>query len=295
MSSRGEGLEVLSIASGPIEVQLLPAVGARLHRLRAFGHDLLRTPADPATHLRDPFRWGAYVMSPWCNRIAVTPTELGGRVVRPAANFDDGTAIHGQVYASLWQVDTDGTLWARAGGDGWPWRYEATFRVRIDGATLVLEQTLTNLADGAMPAGLGLHPWFVRPLELSVAADRVLPSNTDPAATFEPVTGNLDLRAMGPMADGVDAAWLVEREPAAELRWPRLDIRATMRITSEAGAIVVVVASPAELDAVAVEPQSHAPFGLGRLMHGEAHGLRLLAPGATLSLRTALDFATASA
>lgn len=58
---------IITVANGPILAELLPDVGARLHRLRVFGQDLLRTPAEPAEHLRDPFRWGAYVMAPWCN------------------------------------------------------------------------------------------------------------------------------------------------------------------------------------------------------------------------------------
>lgn len=98
---------MLTFADGPIEVELLPAVGARLHRLRAFGHDLLRTPDDPAEHARDPFRWGAYVMAPWCNRIAAVRTDVNGETVSVPSNFPDGTAIHGQVYDARWDVEAD--------------------------------------------------------------------------------------------------------------------------------------------------------------------------------------------
>ncbi len=63
----------LRVADGPLEAVLLPEAGARLHRLRAFGHDLLRTPSDPVDHLRDPIVWGGYLMAPWCNRLAREP------------------------------------------------------------------------------------------------------------------------------------------------------------------------------------------------------------------------------
>src|SRR5512141_1103186 len=92
----------VTFADGPIEPELLPGIGARLHRLRAFGHDLLRTPDDPSVHLRDPFRWGAYVMAPWCNRIAATPVTVDGELVALLPNFEDGTAIHGQVSTAPW-------------------------------------------------------------------------------------------------------------------------------------------------------------------------------------------------
>ena len=280
---------LLTVVDGPIEVELLPAVGARLHRLRVFGHDLLRTPDDPVEHVRDPFAWGAYVMAPWCNRIVAAPTAVDGQLVNLASNFADGSAIHGQVYDAPWQVGQDGILRTRGGGDGWPWPYECTLRATIDGAALLIEQSLTNLADGLMPAGLGLHPWFRRPLDVRIDARRVIPSNLDPAATPEPVAGLLDLRAMAPMPDAIDAAWLDLADPQVQLRWPSLGVAASVRAHSDAD-VWIVAASPPGLDAVAIEPQTHAPHGLRRFLIGEPGGLMSLAPGATLRLGITLAF-----
>lgn len=279
----------LTIAGGPIHVELLPEVGARLHRLRVFGHDLLRTPDDQAGHARDPLRWGAYVMAPWCNRIDAAPTEVDGQLVEVASNFEDGSAIHGQVYGARWQLREDGTLGVRGGGDGWPWRYECTLRVSIEDAVLAIELSLTNRAATPMPAGLGLHPWFRRPLEVRINARHVLPSNTDPVAKVEPVSGSLDLRTMRPMPDDLDAAWLGPGDPAVELRWPELGVTASLRARSDAG-VCIVAASPGRLDAVAIEPQTHAPHGLRRFLRGEPGGLHALAPGATMRLSIELAF-----
>jgi aldose 1-epimerase len=175
---------LLAVADGPIRVELLPAVGGRLHRLQAFGHDLLRTPDDPAEHTRDPFRWGAYVMAPWCNRIAAVPTQVDGDTVSVPSNFPDGTAIHGQVYDARWDVASDHSLSISGGGDGWPWPYRCSLRVTIANAVLTIDQSLTNLADRPMPGGLGLHPWFRRSLDVSIQAEAVLPSNLDPDASM---------------------------------------------------------------------------------------------------------------
>lgn len=267
----------------------MPEVGARLHRLRVFGHDVLRTPDDPAEHVRDPFAWGAYVMAPWCNRIAAAPTAVDGQLVDLAPNFEDGTAIHGQVHDAPWQVGQDGILRTRGGGDGWPWPYECTLRVTIDRAVLVIEQSLTNLAHGPMPAGLGLHPWFRRPFDVRIDARRVIPSNLDPSATPEPVAGRLDLRAMAPMPDAIDAAWLDLGDPPVELRWPTLGMTASLRARSDAG-VWIVAASPPGLEAMAIEPQTHAPHGLRRYLHGKPGGLFPLAPGATMRLSITLAF-----
>lgn len=280
---------VLTVANGPISVDLLPDLGARLHRLRVFGHDLLRTPDDTPLHSVEPFAWGAYVMAPWCNRIAASPTRVDGSLVSVRPNFGDGSAIHGQVYATPWQVGEDGTLSVRGGGDGWPWRYESTLRITIADATLLIEQSLTNLADTPMPSGLGLHPWFRRPVEVRINAAQVLLSNTDPEAKVEPVAGSLDLRTMRPMPDDIDAAWLDPGDPAVELRWPTLGVVALLRAHADAG-LCIVAASPRTVDAVAIEPQTHAPQGLRRYLNGEPAGLTALAPQATMRLAIQLAF-----
>ena len=281
---------IVTIADGPIRVELLPELGARAHRLEVFGHDLLRTPDDPATHRAYPFAWGAYVMAPWCNRIAATPTLIDGQLVAVRSNFADGSAIHGQVHSVPWQAVDNGTLRVRAGGDGWPWVYESTLHVAIQGAALLIEQSLTNLAATPMPAGLGLHPWFRRPLEVRIDGAQVLPSNLDAAGGVVPVSGSLDLRTMGAIPDNVDAAWLDLGDPAVELLWPEIGLSATMRIRSETRSCIVA-ASPRGVDAVAIEPQTHLPHGLRRLLLGEAGGLVRLAPKATMRLSIEMAFA----
>ena len=279
----------LTVAEGPILVELLPEMGGRLHRLCVFGQDLLRTPGDPTEYLRQPFHWGGYVMAPWCNRIDAAPTAVGDQVVRVPVNSADGTALHGQVYASPWEVRDEATLSVRGGGDGWPWPYESSLRVGIAGTMLTIEQSLTNLADTPMPGGLGLHPWFRRPLEVQISAASALASNTDAGAEIEPVSGTLDLRTMGPIPDDLDAAWLDLGDPAVRLRWPTLGISCVLRARSDAG-LCIVAASPGDIDAVAIEAQTHAPQGLRRLLAGEPHGLHLLDPGTSMTLTIELAF-----
>lgn len=279
--------------SGPgasdIEVELLPEFGARLHRLRVFGHDLLRTPEDLSMHAREPFEWGAYVMAPWCNRMAAGPTVVGDRVVDVSANHTDGTALHGQAYLAPWHALADGSLAFRGGGDAWPWPYETRLRVTTADRVMTIEQTLTNLADTPMPAGLGIHPWFRRPLDVRIDARSVLASNVDLDAQISPARGPFDLRTMQPMPVDLDATWLDVGDPAVQLRWPTLGIRAELRVRSDAE-VCIVAASPTRLGAVAIEPETHAPQGLRRFLRTEPGGLHPLEPGATLHLTTDLAF-----
>jgi aldose 1-epimerase len=278
-------VEAVHVESDSIRAELLPEVGARLHRLRAFGHDLLRTPDDPRMHANDPFFWGAYVLAPWGNRLQAGPRHAAGRPLDLPANFADGSAIHGQVYARAWQ-HSDTRLSVAAGGDGWPWRYEVNARATADGATLRLAYALVNTSDAPMPAGLGLHPWWRQPVEVAIAARSVYPTTTDSPAVPEPVRGRFDRRTLGPMPAGVDAAWTDLGDPAVELRWPDAGVALTMRAIGPD--VHVVAASPPDVDAVAVEVQTHAPQGLRRLERREPGALALLDPRNALSLTVEL-------
>ncbi len=281
-------MEELRFSDGPMEVVVLPEVGARLHRVRAFGHDLLRTPEDVDRHVRDPFFWGAFVMAPWCNRIEADPVPVGSRRIDLGSNFADGSAIHGQVYARPWDRHEDGTFVVRGGGDGWPWAYEVGLRIEVLGRSVRIDQTLINRSDDPMPAGLGIHPWFRRPVLVAIRGDAVLSPNTATRPWPEPVHGPFDLREVGEMPADLDATWTHLAQPPVELRWPDLGIRATMRITSPT--IYVVAASPGDLDAIAVEAETHAPQGLRRLLNGEPGGLTMLDPGRMLGLSVELAF-----
>jgi aldose 1-epimerase len=276
------------LAGDDIEVVVLPEVGARLHRLRAFGHDLLRTPDDPETHRREPFDWGGYVMAPWCNRVAAEPTEVGGKLVTLAPNIADGSAIHGQVFAVPWRVLGDGLFGVEGGGSGWPWPYQVAFGVGIADDVLRIDLQLTNRARTPMPGGIGIHPWFVRPLEVAIHGDLVYPDNLASAPTPQPVAGATDLRTMGDFPVGLDAAWTDLAEPPVELRWPVFGVAAKMRLSGPTPHIVA--ARLPDRDAVAIEPQTHAPQGLRRLLRGEPGALALLKPNETLRLTIDVAF-----
>ena len=279
----------LVLRSDTLQAVLLPELGARLHRLRAFGTDLLRTPVDPAVHAADPFSWGAYVMAPWCNRIRPGPMRIAGMTVDLSPNFADGSAIHGQVYARPWQVGTDGSLHVTGGGeDGWPWPYEIAASVSIDGPTLTLDYRLANRSDLSMPGGIGLHPWFRRPLMVRIPAESVYRANVASSPRPEPVAGEHDLRVARVAEPGLDATWTDLAAPRIELAWQDHGIDAV--IEADAPHLLVAVATPGDSDAVAVEPQTHGPDGLRRQAHGEPDAPTMIAPGETLRLGLRLTF-----
>ena len=282
------GPAVQRLTSEALEVVIIPAAGARIHRIRAFGYDMLRTPPDAAVHLREPFWWGAFQMAPWCNRIATGPVRAGRRLVHLDSNFADGSAIHGQVYVVPWDVLDEGTFAIEAGGDGWPWRYRVTADFALDAAALRIRQQVVNLSDDAMPAGIGLHPWFPRSTLVSIEAERWYPRNIDSPPDPERVAGSSDLRTMREFPAGVDGTWTAPRPAIVALHWPGTGVRAT--VTCDSPTLHITAAMPTDIGATAVEPQTHAPQGLRCLLHGEPGALAWLEPGAGLAHTIEMSF-----
>ena len=281
-------LEIVRLGDDDLAVEVLPGVGARFHRIRAFGVEILRTPDDPRTHLDDPWFWGSYPLAPWCNRLPTGPVAVAGRTVHLPSNFPDGTAIHGQVARAAWRHEAPGTFTIEGGGEGWPWSYAVRQTIDAGAGDLRLALSVRNLADGPMPAGLGIHPWFRDPVHVAIRAASVHASNQDSSPEPEPVSGDRDRRELGPLAVGVDATWTDLDAPPIRLAWPGDGVRAT--IETSASARYVVAAHLAGVGATAVEPETHAPAGLRRLLRGEPGGLELVPPGEALDLTVRIRF-----
>lgn len=286
-------LVVIGGEGDDVRAEVLPPVGARLHRVTAFGHEVLRAAPALDAHRRDPFLWGAFPMVPWCNRVPGGRIVFGDEVVDVATNHVDAgrrSAIHGLAADRPWHVAGEGAF-AFAGGDELPWPWSVRQDVAVEGAVLRWAMTVRNEGDRPMPAGAGLHPWFTSAGGLSVrlAADLVYPRvGMIPSSDPRPVAGPTDLRAGGPPPWGLDDVFTGLGTPAAELVWREHDLRAELEV---GGAVthITVAAFPA-MGAVAVEPQSHATDGHRRLRDGEPGAVDVVAPGEELRVTATLRF-----
>ncbi len=280
----------LSLSSDDLEVTILPDLGGRLHRIRAFGVDLLRTPSDPAIHATEPVSWGAYPMAPWCNRAPVGRRVVAGRTLDLRPNFEDGSAIHGLVFERAWDLAADGSISITGGGPGqpWPWEYEVRLDPALEGRRLDLRLALRNRSDVSMPAGIGLHPWFLKPLAVRIGSSKTYASNLGSPSEASPVDGAHDLRRLGEPSDGLDATWTALDSSTIELAWRDLGIGATLGAATNGPSPLVALASFSSLEAVAVEPQTHGPDPIRRLERGEPDAPVLLPPGAELILSVRL-------
>ena len=239
----------LVFRSDELEVVLLPELGGRIHRLRAFGTDLLRTPPDPAHHADDPFFWGAYVMAPWCNRAQTGPMQIAGRTVDLAANFADGSAIHGQVSARPWAVHEDGSLRVAGGGGGWPWPYEVVAYHPVGRHDLPYPRHRSDEPCGGSDSTRG----SAAPVALRIPATAVYPPTLGRPRSSRFAAPTLRVARSG---RGLDGTCTGARHGMSSLPG---DGRAQCYI--EVDAERTLVASHARhLDAVAVEPRRTGPL-----------------------------------
>ncbi|MBA4029180.1 MAG: hypothetical protein C0475_08630 [Planctomyces sp.] len=112
---------------------------------------------------------GCFVMAPWTNRVAGARFEFQGadHALRPTT--PEGAASHGDVRARPWRVIDRSPESARLGflssehaGVNFPFPFACQARYEVEGLSLRVDLSLTNTGPVAMPAGLGLHPYFPR-------------------------------------------------------------------------------------------------------------------------------------
>ncbi|PKQ07249.1 MAG: aldose 1-epimerase [Alphaproteobacteria bacterium HGW-Alphaproteobacteria-11] len=284
------------LARGNLELALMPEAGGCIARFAA-AHDggvqqMLRPlPAGFATP--DPLDMACYPLVPFSGRITNGRFAFAGRAVQlPPDDICPPHAIHGRGWQSSWEViDADsGAARLRYRHDGgnrrwtWPWSFEAEQHFALDEAGLTVTMRLINRAAEAMPAGLGLHPFFEAPTTARLTAHlpRVWESDADGIPTGIAATPEKwrfdEPRAMRDVEvdhcfSGGDGNFRIDWE----------DRPFALRIEAADAPHAIVFAPPGE-DFFCAEPVSHAPDAVNRPEPESVTGLVALAPGETMQL-----------
>jgi aldose 1-epimerase len=277
-------MTLLSLRTGRLTVELAPAAGGSIKRFTADGFDVLRPMAAADAASGRGNNGAAYPLVPYSNRIRNGQLVFEGETFYLERNWPGvNHPMHGDGWAHAWRVERSDArsieisyLHERAGGDGgWPFCYRARQSYRLDEDRLTVLMALENLEDRSVPAGIGLHPFFVRDAQTELAcrtravwtADaEVLPIEriaVPPRWDFA-TARKVDGVALDNCFDGWDGR--------AVITWPARRLQLALEASQPFRHLVIYV--PPGRDFFCVEPVSHAN-GLV--------GLSPLGPGATLA------------
>lgn len=155
-----------TISAGTVRVAIDPHAGGRIAQITVGDTPLLIGRDDVAGH---PLAWGAYPMVPWAGRIRDGRFEFRGTEYRLPPN-DDGHAMHGVGYTSVWAVADHAPTRIELrldlpDDDRWPFGGDVAQVFEVDELGLTCTMTV-RAATRAFPASFGWHPWFRKPTRL---------------------------------------------------------------------------------------------------------------------------------
>jgi aldose 1-epimerase len=282
---------LLTLSSGPLELQLVPPQGGSVARL-----DYLTSQGERIPCLRgvegqsaNPLDLACFPLVPFVNRIRGGRFVFRGREVVLRPNLaGDPSPLHGQGWLSSWQTASAGAAEAelvfRHAQDEWPWAYEARQHFALDVEGLTIRLSCTNRADAPMPCGLGLHPYFPCTKETRIDAEvgcawtidaQVLPVEKVPAEEKYDLRDRL---VCGQALDHGFGGW----SGVARIETPGLPFRIEL---CSPDARFLHIYSPRSGGFFAAEPVGHANAALNEPEEDWSDlGLHVLAPGETMSL-----------
>ena len=280
-------MTLLALATGRLGVELAPVSGGAVARFTVDGVDVLRPMAGADIASGKGNNAALYPLVPFSNRIRDGRLVFEGEQFQLVRNWPGvGHPMHGDGWAHAWElVRSDGVsagiTYLHEGAaetGGWPFRYRARQSYRLDDDRLTIRISLENLEDRPVPAGIGLHPFFVRDADTQLTCRtravwrtdaEVLPvERTAVPADWDFSAGR---RVNSVTLDNCFDGW----DGRAAIVWPRHRLRLDVEATVPFRHLVIYV--PPGQSSFCVEPVSHA--------NGQV-GLAPLGPGGTLAGET---------
>ncbi|MGQ3301958.1 aldose 1-epimerase [Reyranella sp.] len=281
-------MTLLSLRAGRLAVDLAPDAGGSIARFAVEGTggkggDLLRPATDSALASGTGMDTACYPLVPYSNRIANGRLGFDGEEFLLARNCPGiRHPMHGDGWRHPWQVLHHERTRAElvylhqrgAIGVDWPFRYCARQIYRLDETALTVRLSIENLEDREVPAGLGLHPFFLRDADTELACRlagvwrtdaEVLPLQRVPVPPEWDFSASRRVAGMG--LDHCFDGW----DGEATITWPERGLRLVLSATEAFRHLVIYV--PDGQRHFCVEPVSHANGAIGQTR---------LAAGATL-------------
>jgi aldose 1-epimerase len=283
---------LLHLKSGQWELEVQPARGGAVTALRHRDRDVL---VAPSASTEDAMGSANFVLVPYANRIAQGCFKHAGREWTLPHNFGEHAhPLHGTGWKRVWSVarqraDEVEMQLVHVADAHWPWAFEATQRIAVSADVMRHELTVINRAGGAAPIGVGFHPAFAAcaATTFSTQLEGVWTTDADslpvalvPASEVLPELPGAVRALREQLVDHCFTGW--SRDLCIDHAGSAGDMRLTLAASPELPFLQLYM--PPGKSWFCAEPMSQMPDAINRHESWSGTGLRLLAPGESLSV-----------
>lgn len=265
-------MSLLTLRASRLTVDLAPDCGGSIARFTVEGKgDVLRSASAAALASGRGNDTACYPLVPFSNRIADGRFVFEGEEITLMPNWPHQRhPVHGDGWSRPWRVAYSDEclaelIYEHDGLDGWPFRYRARQTFHLGDDRLAVQMDIENLENRTVPAGLGLHPFFVRDLDSDLACRtsgvwltdaEVIPTERvplPPAWDF-----GRPRRVEDIVLDHCFEGW----DGVATVRWPSRRLALDLIANAPFGHLVIF--TPKRRPFFCVEPVSHANGAIGQ-------------------------------
>lgn len=166
--------ELYRLSSGELSLDLVPSIGGSLAAFRRGRTDILRPLSKADLAAGNVLGTAMFPMVPYANRISGNAFQFRDKIYRVHANNPpERFNVHGTGWLRPWTVgaltDSGATISISVDEGKDPYRYCAEQHFTLDEGGLSVRIALRNTGAATMPFGFGLHPWFPRDADATLA------------------------------------------------------------------------------------------------------------------------------
>lgn len=279
----------MELAAGEYRLLLAPERGGSILAFDWQGEALFRPVCGPSI-----LDVACFPLVPFSNRIAFGRFRANGQDVQLAPNFpgsDHPHTLHGFGWLSPWTIQSYDANVAIVehlrSAEDWPWSYHAEqkFELAEDGLTVTL--SVTNLSDGLMPAGLGLHPYLPSADAVYHGLHRGEWQNDDDCLPrmHDVRDCAVDWWQGGDISTREVDTVYTDREGPLSILWPSRNL--SLQISPVEALPHTVIYTPGDQNFFCVEPVSHPTNALNSV----PSSMKWLAPGQSFAVAISFNAA----
>jgi aldose 1-epimerase len=266
------------------KLEVVPDVGASIYglstRLDGVWQPIMRPTTPEMLTAKRSSACSSFTLAPFSNRIRDAKFVFRGREYQLRPTSPDGSTQHGDVRNRPWRVEKIGNTLecqfdARDFADfNFPFVFKMRVTYSLESSDFLTTLELENVGPEVMPAGFGIHPYFVRSLPGS--SDAVLQFTArkyyETDSRFIPngppisVTPELDFSSPREISDTNLNHGFTDWDGRAKLFWPESKIHLELE-ASEVFSHFVAFTSPDQT--LALEPVTNATDGFNLLERGQ--------------------------